>query len=222
MKLEKINDNQIRCTLTMHDLDERQMKISELAIGSEKTRDLFHEMMAQAYIELGFEADNAPLMVEAMPVSKDSIVLVITKVSNSEDGEGPDLSRVFEHLFAARRQDETGMDPDREEAMEPESADLYVSPSCFAFDSLEDVSALCRLIEPFFDGESILCRDPEEKIYYLVLEKGPEESSHFSRACGLASDFGMAVPAVYGTRAFFMEHFPMIAEENAVDLLAGL
>ena len=31
MKIEKVNDNQIRCTLTREDLEDRHIKISELA-----------------------------------------------------------------------------------------------------------------------------------------------------------------------------------------------
>lgn len=38
MKIEKINDNQIRCTLTRDDLAQRQLKLSELAYGSEKRK----------------------------------------------------------------------------------------------------------------------------------------------------------------------------------------
>ena len=34
MKIEKINDNQIRCTLTRDDLAQRQLKLSELAYSS--------------------------------------------------------------------------------------------------------------------------------------------------------------------------------------------
>ena len=34
MKIEKVNDNQIRCTLTREDLEDRHIKISELAYGS--------------------------------------------------------------------------------------------------------------------------------------------------------------------------------------------
>ena len=45
MKIEKINDNQIRCTLTRDDLAQRQLKLSELAYGSEKAKSLFREMM---------------------------------------------------------------------------------------------------------------------------------------------------------------------------------
>ena len=33
MKIEKVNDHQIRCTLTKADLADRELKISELAYG---------------------------------------------------------------------------------------------------------------------------------------------------------------------------------------------
>lgn len=85
MKLEKINDNQIRCTLNKTDLSKRQLKLSELAYGSEKARALFHDMMEQAAIELGFEAENIPLMIEAIPISSDCLVLLITKVENPDE-----------------------------------------------------------------------------------------------------------------------------------------
>ena len=36
MKIEKLNENQIRCTLTHADLAARHLKLSELAYGTEK------------------------------------------------------------------------------------------------------------------------------------------------------------------------------------------
>ena len=53
MKIERISENQIRCTLNKHDLMERQLKISELAYGSEKAKELFRDIMEQANIDLG-------------------------------------------------------------------------------------------------------------------------------------------------------------------------
>ena len=85
MKIEKINDNQIRCTLNSDDLATRQIKLSELAYGSEKAKNLFRDMMIQAQDECGFEADNLPLMIEAIPITADSIVLIITKVEDPEE-----------------------------------------------------------------------------------------------------------------------------------------
>lgn len=85
MKLEKLNDNQIRCTLSKADLDKRELRLSELAYGSAKARALFRDMIQQASIELGFEADNIPLMIEAIPISSDCLVLVVTKVEDPEE-----------------------------------------------------------------------------------------------------------------------------------------
>jgi len=97
MKIEKINDNQIRCTLTRADLADRQLKLSELAYGSEKAKSLFHDMMQQAAHECGFEAEDIPLMIEAIPASADSIVLIITKVEDPEE-----LDTRFFQIFTSR------------------------------------------------------------------------------------------------------------------------
>ena len=80
MKIEKVNDNQIRCTLTREDLEDRHIKISELAYGSAKAKSLFKDMVEQANYEFGFETNDIPLMVEAIPLPSESIVLIITKV----------------------------------------------------------------------------------------------------------------------------------------------
>lgn len=85
MKIEKVNDHQIRCTLTKADLADRELKISELAYGTEKAKNLFRDMMQQASYEFGFDADDIPLMIEAIPLNSECIVLVITKVEDPEE-----------------------------------------------------------------------------------------------------------------------------------------
>ena len=85
MKLERISENQIRCTLNKTDLIDRELKLSELAYGTEKAKDLFRDMMAQASDELGFEADDIPLIIEAIPVSGDCIILIVTKIEDPEE-----------------------------------------------------------------------------------------------------------------------------------------
>ncbi len=85
MKIEKVNENQIRCTLTKEDLQNRQIRLSELAYGSEKARLLFRDMIQQANHDFGFEVNDIPLMVEAIPTSAESIILLITKVEYPEE-----------------------------------------------------------------------------------------------------------------------------------------
>ncbi len=85
MKIEKVNDHQIRCTLTREDLADRELKLSELAYGTEKAKDLFRDMMQQASFEFGFEAEDIPLMIEAIPLNSECIVLIITKVEDPDE-----------------------------------------------------------------------------------------------------------------------------------------
>lgn len=85
MKIEKLSETQIRCTLNKQDLSERELRISELAYGTEKAKNLFRDMMQQASYEFGFEAEDLPLMIEAIPLSSESLVLVITKVEDPDE-----------------------------------------------------------------------------------------------------------------------------------------
>lgn len=85
MRIEKVNDSQIRCYLSREDMESRQLHLKELAYGTEKARRLFHELMQEAYKRYGFEAENIPVMVEAVPLHDDSLVLIVTKVDNPEE-----------------------------------------------------------------------------------------------------------------------------------------
>ena len=85
MKIERISDTQIRCTLSREDLATRNINLSELAYATDKAKELFRDMIQQANDEFGFDAENLPLMVEAIPIMPDSIVLIITKVEDPEE-----------------------------------------------------------------------------------------------------------------------------------------
>jgi adapter protein MecA 1/2 len=85
MRIDKINDNQIRCFLSKEDMESRQLHLKELAYGTEKARALFHELLREARARFGFEVENMPVMVEAVPLQDDSLVLIVTKVDNPEE-----------------------------------------------------------------------------------------------------------------------------------------
>ncbi len=85
MRIEKISDKQIRCTLNKKDLSDRELRISELAYGTDKAKALFRDMMQQASYEFGFETEDIPLMIEAIPMYPDTLVLLITKVEDPDE-----------------------------------------------------------------------------------------------------------------------------------------
>jgi len=132
MKIEKVNENQIRCTLTKADLADRQLKLSELAYGTEKAKDLFRDMMQQAAYEFGFEAEDIPLMIEAIPLSSECIILIITKVEYPEE-----LDTRFSK-FAPSSYDES--DTDYDDA-DDDGADSPDSDVLDLFRKLKDTSS---------------------------------------------------------------------------------
>ena len=112
MRIERINENSIRCTLTNFDLSVRNVNLSELTYGSEKARNLFREMMQKASHEVGFDAEDIPIMVEAIPMANDSIMLIITKIADPEE-----LDTRFSR-FSQTEEDETSWNSFANELLE--------------------------------------------------------------------------------------------------------
>lgn len=181
MKIEKINDNKIRCTLTSADLAERNLKLSELAYGTEKARSLFQDMMLEANQQFGFNVDNAPLMVEAVPVAPDSIVLIITRVEDpqeldtrfakfapsGDDTDGPepvqysgadDIIDLFHKLCDVKNkaQEIAKKAAQKENEKEPaaseeKNVDLVRT---FHFSTLDDVISSAKALNQYFTGSN--------------------------------------------------------------------
>lgn len=85
MKIERLNENQIRCTLSKADLDDHNIRLTELAYGTDRAKALFRDMMQKASDDVGFEVGDIPLMIEAIPVNPDCLILIVTKVEDPEE-----------------------------------------------------------------------------------------------------------------------------------------
>ena len=83
MKVERINEVQIKFILTKTDLEKRSLDISDLAYGSSKTQELFQDIIETATREFEFNMDETPVMIEAVPMSKSSITIMLTKVNKN-------------------------------------------------------------------------------------------------------------------------------------------
>jgi len=133
MKIEKISERQIRCTLSRDDLVDRELRISELAYGSEKAKALFRDMMQQANYEFGFEAEDIPLMIEAIPVSPECLILVITKVEDPDE-----LDTRFSKFSPDSDEQEDLYDDDSEESYADEIINCFGQIDDLIGDSSEE------------------------------------------------------------------------------------
>lgn len=243
MKIEKINDNQIRCTLTRADLADRQLKISELAYGTEKAKSLFHDMMQQAAYECGFEAEDIPLMIEAIPASADSIVLIITKVEDPEE-----LDTRFSRFAPTAGID---WDPKRDAAsLKLEGAEdilnllgkvkesIAALPQCepsqedipkkradlrlFSFASMDSVICASQLLGRMYQGSNTLYKDHSADMYILALTQSDHTVNDFSRFCNMLSEYGSQENSSGATLAYLEEHCEVILPADAVQKLSQI
>ena len=236
MKIEKISENQIKFTLNRTDLASRQIKISELAYGTEKTRDLIEDMMEQASDELDFELNDDPLMIEAIPVSMDCIVLMVTKIDEPEtvDTKFSGFSNLKDLLAEDAPEEQPA--PIREDvhSITPEEANERVhelfrtrrerapgaaAQRMFSFTELDDVIEFAHQTGFLFNGESSLYSSPEDRKYYLVLKDSVCDIKTFGRICNTALEYGSKEPFGYARDAYIEEHFKCIIKKKALQNL---
>ncbi len=223
MKIERINDNQIKCTLTRSDLASRQIRMSELVYGNEKTKGLFQDMMEQASTEVGFEASDLPLMIEAIPVSMDCIVLMITKVEDADEMDTKFTS--FTHMNEIFSDDkETPRQSSADDR--PVQKDLFSSVTAssmerlFSFDSLDTVIRFAHHISDIYHGENSLYKCPENNRYYLLLKKSGHNIKEFGLVCNSALEYGSKEYYNFARGAYLNEHYEKILMGDAIQSLA--
>ena len=235
MKIEKVNENQIRCTLTREDLASRELKISELANGTEKAKSLFRDMMQQANFEFGFEAEDIPLMIEAIPLNADCIVLIITKVEDPEEldtrfsrfapsvTEDSDDSTADEVLDLFRRiqsEDNTANAPEAPSASAPEESDS-VRSRLFRMDTLNQVINAAVVAAGHYHGLSTLYHEEGTDGYYLILTQGEEDREVFDRVCNVISEYGIPKRSTPASLTFLEEHCSTLIAEHALQRLSN-
>ena len=218
MKIERISENQIKCTLNRSDLASRQIRMSELAYGSEKTRGLFQDMMEQASNEVGFDANDLPLMIEAIPVSMDCIVLMITKVEDPDevDTRFSNLTHISD-LLTDLNTEEPSEEPVLTAKAEPA---VQVMERLFSFDSLDTVVDFAHHVKDFYNGKNTLYKNHSDGRFFLLLSRSSHSLKEFGMICNMALEYGSKEPMNYARTAYLDEHFEKILPEKALQSLA--
>lgn len=247
MKIERISENQIRCTLTSVDLSSRNINLMELAYGTEKARRLFREMIQQASNEVGFEVDDLPLMVEAIPLSGESIMLVITKIEDPEELDtrfakfSPFTEETPESAFEALagtllegirnnsyKSANTSAPQNNTSAAAPSSpssaddAPAVKGRRIFRFDGLDILSEAAKAVGSFYNGDDTLYKKPGTRQYYLVLNQNECSELDFSRTCNILAEYGTRLSNEQTGEAYFKEHYETIIANHVLKNLKNL
>ena len=206
MKFRLVNDDKLQIIISKEDMAQRELQKWDLAPNNPEAQQLFHEILEEAREACGFDVgNNAQLMIEAYPMTGESMLLTVTKMNGKHKPHLPfglDMESIGQALM--------------DELMQQEEAlpDVAMEELVYRFDTLEDVIQAAQLMRGAYEGASQLIRY-EEAYYLILLEKE------------WASDRGMAVLSEFGEEiltaaAFFQEHGQMAMAEHAIEILASL
>lgn len=244
MKLERLNENTIRCLIEKSELIARHIDIEDMTYGSENTSELFEEMLDKASAELGF-SPNKSLVIEAVPLIEGSIELFISKVDSPDEldvrfskfspaKQNKGFPAFFEMLEGAfdkleeelRSQNMQGLqninsNANMKEDMRKE--DSYIS--IFSFESIDRATDATKRISGI-NFESSFFKDEKNKRYYLALSidknAEKEELEQFNKTCNLLAEYGEKVQGMGYNLAYYKEHYQVIIQDDAVDKLSKL
>lgn len=250
MKIEKISDTKIKCTLTRDDLEERSISLGELVYGSDSAKALFREMITEADREFGFRLDdNVPIMVEAIPQSEDALTLIITKVDDPAEldtrfakfsptniktgnetewnvGGADDVLDLFRHLIEAGKAASKASSSKKDGAVSSAKAGTAKAAISLIragrFTDIDDVIAAARALRSVFHGDSALYRLLHSGDYMLVIHQSDHTPEEFNKICNIMSEYGETSGYTDAAESYLREHETTVIESGAVEKLGGL
>lgn len=211
MKIEKISDTQIKFILTKEDLIDRDIKLDELSSPTDKTQNLFKEIMEQAMEECDFIADDAPLMVEAVPVALDGIMIIVTKLADKNLPENK-LS-LLSQSKEARKFKRKSITPYENKSQDEGEIVIY------SFDSLDDIIHVALRLKDVYYGTNTVYKYMDK--YFLVMQNDISVGKNkFSNFLPVLNEYGTKHISSVITKYYLIEHGELIVKNPAIHTLA--
>lgn len=204
MKIEKINENKIKVTISLNDLEERNIDLNSINYNSPATQELFWDMMEQAEIQFGFNASDSQLAIEAVPDDSEGFVVIITKLDDDNDFES--IQKIIKNRFK-----KTDL------KMKKKSQTLCSSIVIYSFNSFEDLCQLSNRLRYIYFGESTLFK--LKNVYYLILTKSNWSVSNIKLFESVLNEYGTKVHNTSLYEGYLEEYAVKIIEFNALEVI---
>jgi adapter protein MecA 1/2 len=212
--------------LSSADLSDRDIRPAELAFGSDKTQSLFREMMDMASEEYKFCSDNTPLMIEAIPISSDGVMIIVTKVANSKHDDKH--MSLLASLREARKGDTYAPPQGRQNIVQTVHATGTQSRfelgndnsrlSIFSFGSIDEAANASSRFAGRFSGANALYKS-DGRFYLLIHNNNPSDLLSTASMELILNEYGQKHISTPLSAEYLEEHGEIIIAEDAMEVL---
>jgi len=175
LKVEKINENKVKITLSIDELTQRHISLKDLEKDTIKAKKLFLELIEESNLESSFIFEHAQLFVEAATDNNDFFTVTITKIDDF-----PDLAKynLLDEGFSKKA------------IRKPSSIATYpINFNIFSFESLDNILDMCDILKvnKAFLGKSSLYK--LDSRYFLIFSKYSIKNAKFLKTYSIITEF---------------------------------
>lgn len=107
MKFEKLNENEIRVTLTAGDLKEKDIDFHDFMSHPLETQDLFLDILEEAKEKVGFNTTDYRVKIEALAMIDGDFVVNVTRMTENKPERTSPSTYTKKKKFKVRRKTST-------------------------------------------------------------------------------------------------------------------
>ena len=215
MRMERINGSQIRIVISNQDLQEWKLSIREMKYGSRETTELFRQMLQKAAQQFSFNQEGLPIMIEAVPISPEELLLIISAVEDAEELDPHFAS------FSPPSPALPGFSEEQAQNFPAEKGGYVPHAVVLSFPDIDSVMEFSWSIGDSFTGRTTLYRDPAGSGFCLVMEKPEQmEKEAFLHFLNGLPEFADIVPSSGLLYGYLTEHETPVMD-NPIRVFAG-
>lgn len=252
MKIKRINDNTISCTITPEDLRANGFELDDFFDRKKEAVEFIRQTVAQIALSENFDLQGELTTMRVSVLPDHSLNLLITR-EDSREGAAQEVRRLARSIFdsivskaaekAGKEESDQENSPsdslmksllsenqekqdrkgtDQTDQKTEEKAPLIGDSFMFSFYSVRDAMDCCKLFADAGPVDSSFYYLREDDVYFLILRRTAYTPAEFNRCVLSANEFGELVTSEEQYIAFVTEHGVCVAQNHAVEMFLNV
>lgn len=240
MKIERVDENTIKCFISFEELEEYHVEYSDFITRTDKAQELMHEIIKQAHDEVGYQPPRFAFEMQIMMVPDQGMILTFSEKEPFDIHDKGKVNAFLDHLkdFMGKLNDykdkldggksildefmkstqplkpaAPAASPEASEAKGKKEKPVEINEAVFAFANLVQVMAFADALPANIRITSELYKMDGD--YYMHITKGGASYDRYSKVCVVALEFAELYRADVGCDEMLKEHGELLIAEKA-------
>ena len=210
MKVEKINDNKIRITLTLEELEKRKISLSDIEKDSSIAKELFMNLIEESNLDTDFVIEDSHLFIEACSDNNNLFIVTVTKIDNI-----PELKN-----YSELEEEKNKL---RSNLKSNSKYDKYrVSSYIYSFENMDTILELCQISkkENLFFGKNSLYKHNDT--YFVIFSNATVKNKKFLKTFVFLSEYCLEYYSCDLYETSIKEKSKLILKNNALQKISEI